>query len=100
MRSLLEWLLLAVGVGAELICCAGLLLARDTFDRLHYVAAANLAGPPPIAAAVIIEEGFNQAGVNALLVAVLLFLLSPLLTVETARAARVVDFGDVEAEDS
>lgn len=96
-RSLVEWVLLASGVGLELACCAGLALARDALDRVHYASAATVSGPPLIAAAVLVREGLTQPTVNALLVAVLLFVLGPVLAIETARAARIRAFGQVEA---
>ena len=33
--------LLGLGVAAELLCVAGVLVMRTTFDRLHYVGAAT-----------------------------------------------------------
>jgi multisubunit Na+/H+ antiporter MnhG subunit len=54
---------------------------------------------PPllIAAAVLVEEGWTQPGINALVVAVALFLINPVLALATARAARARRFGQVEA---
>ncbi len=92
-REVAVWALLAVGVGVELVCVLGLLAARDVFDRLHYAAAATSAGPPPIAAAVVVRESFTQPSLNAVLVAAVLVLLGPLLTIATARAARLDRFG-------
>jgi multisubunit Na+/H+ antiporter MnhG subunit len=91
-----EWTLLALGVGIELVCAVGLLLARDVFDRLHYVAGAAAAGPLPIAAAVVVKEAFSQPALDAVLVAVMLVVLGPILTIATARALRLERFGSLE----
>jgi multisubunit Na+/H+ antiporter MnhG subunit len=87
-RHLAVDVLLALGVAGELLCCLGLVLARNAFDRLHYAAAATTVPPLLIAAAVLVEESFTQPGLSALIVALLLFLLNPAVVVATARAGR------------
>jgi len=86
--SAVEWLLLAVAVLAELGCVLGVVLARDTLDRLHFTAAGSVAGALPVALAVLVRESFTQPGVNALVIAAALAVLGPLLAIETARAIR------------
>jgi monovalent cation/proton antiporter MnhG/PhaG subunit len=81
--------LLALGVAAELLCCLGVLLMRNAYARLHYSAAASTLGPLLIASAIVVEERLTNPGVKALLVAGFLFCLNPVLTIATARAARV-----------
>ena len=80
--------LLALGVGAELLCCVGLVAARDALDRLHYSAAATTVGPVLIGAAILVEESFSAAGIATIITVAALFLLNPALTIATARAAR------------
>jgi monovalent cation/proton antiporter MnhG/PhaG subunit len=89
--------LVAAGVLGELLCCLGLVLVRNVFDRLHYSMASTTVPPFLIAAAVIVEEDWAQPGINALLIAVVLFLINPVLATATARAARARRFGQVEA---
>jgi monovalent cation/proton antiporter MnhG/PhaG subunit len=89
--------LVAAGVAGELLCCLGLLLMRNVFDRLHYAMASTTLPPFLLAAAVVVEEDWTQPGINALLVAVALFVINPVLATATARAARVRRFGQVEA---
>jgi monovalent cation/proton antiporter MnhG/PhaG subunit len=89
--------LVAAGVIGELLCCLGLLLMRNVFDRLHYVMASTTVPPFLIAAAVVVDEDWTQPGINALLIAVALFLINPVLATATARAARARRFGKVEA---
>lgn len=80
--------LVALGVGAELLCCAGLVVMRDVYDRLHYAMAATTVPPFLLAAAVIVEEDWTQPGINALVVAVALFVLNPVLAHAVARVAQ------------
>jgi len=89
--------LVAVGVAAELSCCLGLLLMRDAFDRLHYVAAGTTLPPVAIAVGVLVEEGLNSSSINALVVAAVLLLANPLLVHATARAIRIRKLGSLAA---
>jgi monovalent cation/proton antiporter MnhG/PhaG subunit len=98
-RQHVEHVLLAAGVGLELLCCVGVLVVRDVFDRLHYAMAATTLGPILIATAIVVHESVKQPGINAILVAALLFLLSPVVATATARAARARRLGRIEASD-
>ena len=76
-------------VATELVCCIGIVVARDVFARLHYSAAAGTLGPILVAVAIAVEEGVRSvAAAAALVVAVFLLLGSPAVTIATARAAR------------
>jgi monovalent cation/proton antiporter MnhG/PhaG subunit len=87
-HELVLWVLVVGGVAGELLCCVGLVVMRNVYDRLHYAMAATTVPPVFIAAAVIVEEGWTQPGINALVVALTLFLINPVLAHATARAAR------------
>jgi multisubunit Na+/H+ antiporter MnhG subunit len=87
-RELAVDVLVALGVAGELVCCIGLVFARDAFDRLHFVSAATTVPSFLIAAAVLVEESFTSAGLDALVVALLLLLAGPALVIATARAGR------------
>ena len=80
--------LLAVGVLAELLCVAGVLMMRTTYDRLHYAAAATSVPGFLVLAAVLVREHLSSGGLDAIAAVVLLFLLNPALVIATARAAR------------
>ncbi len=88
MRQATVEVLVGLGVAGELLCCLGLVAMRDVFDRLHYAMAATTVPPSLIAAAVVVEEGWNASAVNALAVAAFLFVLNPVAAIATARAAR------------
>ncbi|TML05924.1 MAG: monovalent cation/H(+) antiporter subunit G [Actinobacteria bacterium] len=80
--------LVGAAVAGELLCCIGLVVMRDVYDRLHYAMAASAVPPFLVAAAVLVEEDWTQPGINALLIAVALFFVCPVLAHATARVAR------------
>jgi monovalent cation/proton antiporter MnhG/PhaG subunit len=90
-RDLFVDVLLAVGVGAELICCVGVLLMRNAFDRLHYSSAATTIGPVLIGAAVFVRESVSAGGLETIAVVSLLLLLNPVVEIATARAAHRIE---------
>jgi monovalent cation/proton antiporter MnhG/PhaG subunit len=92
--------LVGAGVAGELLCCLGLVVMRDVFDRIHFAMASTTLPPFLIAAAVIVEEDWTQPGINALLVAGVLFLFNPVVAHATARAARARRFGRVDATEA
>ncbi len=88
--------LLALGVAGELLCVAGVLLMRTTYDRLHYAAATTTVPAFLVLAAVLVQEHFSASGLDALVAVVLLFVINPALVITTARAARRLE--DTEAD--
>lgn len=79
-------LLLGAGVAVELACCLGVLLMRDAHDKLHFIGPAAILGPVAIATAIVLRESLSQAGVKAIVTALLLVIANPVLTHATARA--------------
>jgi multisubunit Na+/H+ antiporter MnhG subunit len=77
-----------LGVLGELLCCVGLVVVRDVYDRLHYAMATATVPPFLIAAAVIVEEGWTQPGINAVLIAIVMLVGGGAVAHATARAAR------------
>jgi len=92
-RDLIVDVLLTLGVGAQLICCVGVLAMRNAFDRLHYASAATTLGPLLIGAAVLVRESVSAGGLQAIATVAVLFLLNPVVQIATARAARRVEEG-------
>jgi multisubunit Na+/H+ antiporter MnhG subunit len=77
--------LVSLAVALELACCLGLVLARDGFDRLHFVSAGSTVPPLLLAVAVIVDEGaLDQASLAAIAVALLLLVVNPVLVHATA----------------
>jgi multicomponent Na+:H+ antiporter subunit G len=91
-RHVIEYVLLAAGVGIELLCAIGVLAMSNVYDRLHYVGAASF-GVLLVALAVTVRESFSLIADKALLAAVFLLVTSPVMAHVTARAARVREFG-------
>ena len=89
--------LLALGVAAELLCVAGVLVMRTTFDRLHYAAASTTVPAFLILAAALVREHLTSGGIEAIAAVALLFLLNPALVIATARAAHRADDPDFDA---
>lgn len=87
-------ILLAVGVGATLICCAGILVMRSTYDRLHYASAIGTVGPLAVLVAVGVEEGLSSGLLKALVAVGAVAVTGPVLTHAIARAARILEGGD------
>jgi multisubunit Na+/H+ antiporter MnhG subunit len=76
-------------VAAELVCCIGIVAARNVLARLHYSAAAGTLGPILVAIAIAVAEGVRSvAAAAALVIAAFLLLGTPAVTIATARAAR------------
>ena len=88
------WALVALGVGIQLASILGVLVARGVFNRLHFTGPAAMVAPAPIAAALVLANNLGQVGVKALLVALTLFVLNPVLVHATARAVRIREFGE------
>jgi multisubunit Na+/H+ antiporter MnhG subunit len=83
--------LLGLGVVLELLCVAGVVVMRTTFDRLHYVAAAGTVPPFLFLAAVLVREHLSAGGLQAIAAVGLMFLLNPVLVTATARAAQRIE---------
>jgi monovalent cation/proton antiporter MnhG/PhaG subunit len=88
-HDLVLGVLLGVAVGCELLCCLGLVVMRGVYDRLHYASAASTVPPFLLAAAVLVEEGWTQPGINAVVIVTVMFLTNPVLAHAIARVARV-----------
>ena len=93
-RHLAVDVLVALGVGGELVCCLGLVLARDAFDRLHYAAAATSVPAFLVLAATLVREHVTVGGLEAIAAVGLLFLLNPAVVLATAMATRRIDEGE------
>jgi multisubunit Na+/H+ antiporter MnhG subunit len=93
MRDVVVGVLLAVGVASVLLSCAGLVAARESWDKLNYTGPATVIGPVAIAVAVLVEEPLSSAGVKAAFVAIVMLVTGPALLHATARAARIREHG-------
>jgi multicomponent Na+:H+ antiporter subunit G len=89
--------LLTLGVATTLLCCFGILVMRDAYDRLHFLSGIGTLGPVAIVAAVIVEEGLSSGGLKALVVLATLLITGPVMTHAIARAARIRERGHTRA---
>ena len=83
--------LLGLGVAGELLCVAGVLVMRTTFDRLHYAAAATTVPAFLVLAATLVREQVTAGGLEAIAAVGLLFIFNPAVVIATAMAARRTD---------
>lgn len=84
-------ILLGLGVAGELLCVAGVLLMRTTFDRLHFAAATTTVPAFLVLAATLVREHVTAGGLEAIAAVGLLFLLNPAVVLATAMALRRID---------
>jgi monovalent cation/proton antiporter MnhG/PhaG subunit len=81
--------LLVMGIAGCALTALGLLVSGDAYDQIHYLAPASLLGSVAIPLAVLLHEGWWQAGLKALAIGMILVLSNPVLSHATARAARI-----------
>jgi multisubunit Na+/H+ antiporter MnhG subunit len=79
--------LLVVVLGAATLSSLGVLTARDTLDRLHYVGPAAMLGGVAVVGAVVAETGFGLIALRAALAVGILQVAAAVTTHATARAA-------------
>ncbi len=89
-------ILLGIGVITVVASAIGVLLGRDFYERLQYMSPASSLGIGAIAAAVVVKESVNQAGIKAMIIAVVVFFTNSLLAHVTARAGRVRQYGKLD----
>ncbi len=85
--------LLALCVLSTAICCLALILVKDVFNRMHYLAPVTSFSVLALLAAVALQNGWSQGTIKTILILLVLFLVNAVLTHATARAARVRQFG-------
>ncbi len=88
--------LLAIVVLSAAISAIGVLLAKDFYERLHYLSIVATVGVWSLAAAVLVKESIDQAGIKAVLIAAVVFLMNSVLTHATARAGRTRQYGSLD----
>jgi monovalent cation/proton antiporter MnhG/PhaG subunit len=96
-REIIAAVLLWFVVSTELLCCAGVAVTKNVFDRLHFTSAANIVGPMGIAAAIVVDGSSMQAATKAVVIALVLLVSSPVVTHVIARAARIRETGELKA---
>ena len=96
-RHVLVGVLLAAAVAVQWLCCLGVLRMRGAYNRLHFLGPASLLGPGLIAGAVLVDGASAEGSVKAVLLAVILLTMGPVVSHALARAARVRETGSTAA---
>jgi monovalent cation/proton antiporter MnhG/PhaG subunit len=91
--TLVVEVMLGIAVITGLLCCLGIVIMPDFYERLHYMASVTTVSALCILVAVIIEKGWGQATIKTVLVCIVLLLINAVLTHATARACRVRALG-------
>jgi monovalent cation/proton antiporter MnhG/PhaG subunit len=84
--------LLALGVAVVLFSALGVALMRSVFDQAHFVTPAATVGLACVTAAVLVQEAFSSAGIQMLLITLVLFVTGPVVTHATLRVAHTREY--------
>jgi multisubunit Na+/H+ antiporter MnhG subunit len=93
-HAIIADVLLGLAAIVVLVSSAGILVMRDAYQRLHYVAPIAVVAPVIVALAVLVQSGWTENSGETWLG--LLFMLAggPFLAHATIRAARIRQTGD------
>jgi monovalent cation/proton antiporter MnhG/PhaG subunit len=81
-----EVALLAFAALSAALTAIGVLVAKDSYERLQFMGPTATLGVWTVAAAVLVREGLNEAGAKAVLIAVIISVMNAVLSHATARA--------------
>ncbi|MCX7957238.1 MAG: monovalent cation/H(+) antiporter subunit G [Endomicrobia bacterium] len=87
MNEIIGFILIAIGIVADLIGCIGLVRFPDIYTRLQASTKCVTLGTCGIFFGVFVIYGFTSLGLKSLLVVVFVFLTSPVSSHALARAA-------------
>ncbi len=93
-REIIVYLLLGLAVLIVLVSSAGILIMRDSYQKLHYVTPVAVVAPVVVAVAILIQSGFTENSVMTWLALAFMIGGGPVLTHATIRAARIRAEGD------
>ena len=89
MRDTVAFVLLGLGLAVIVASCVAMAVLGDPLDRLHVVTPASTLGVGGVCAAVVVYSGLNASGTSAILLGVVVFGTSPLLSHACARSIEV-----------
>ena len=90
-REVIAYVLLGAGVLLLVACSAGLVVLRDTYQRIHLLTPAGTLAPLLIALSIGVKEGLAVATEKSLLIWLILLLAGPVLGHAIARAQNDLD---------
>ncbi|MGH9068181.1 MAG: cation:proton antiporter [Acidimicrobiales bacterium] len=86
--------LLGLAVAVVLASSVGVLVMRDTYQKLHFVGPAAVVAPVLVALAVLVHQGYSQNTTETWLTLLFVVIAGPVLAHATARAAHIREHGD------
>lgn len=92
--SILSDVLLGLAVLLVLACSLGVLVMRDTYQRLHFVGPISLVAPLLVGLAVTVTSGWHEATAESWLAIGIVVVSAPFLAHASMRAARLHAEGD------
>ncbi|MFL5895711.1 MAG: monovalent cation/H(+) antiporter subunit G [Thermoleophilaceae bacterium] len=92
-RSVAAVVLLCGGGALCMIATLGVVVMRDWQDRAHYVGLSGF-GVALIGASILVRESFSVIGDKALLTAVIVVFVGPVVVHTTFRSGRIRTLGD------
>jgi multisubunit Na+/H+ antiporter MnhG subunit len=99
-KDIFSDILLGLAVLIVLASSVGVLVMRDAYQKLHFVAPAGLVAPALVALAVMVQHGVYEMTGEAFLALFFMILAGPFLSHATIRAIRVRETGDWRQERS
>jgi multisubunit Na+/H+ antiporter MnhG subunit len=88
-HPIITGVLLGLAVAIAIVCCVGMAVMRDAFQRIHFSAPVVAFSSLFIIIAVWVEETDPQARVKTIMIGGLLLGLNAVLTHATAKAVRI-----------
>ncbi len=93
-RQITADVFLGLAAAVVIVSSVGVLVMRDTYQKLHFVSPAALVSPVLVTAAVWLHAGNTATTLEAMLALVFVIIAGPFLGHATIRAARIRDTGD------
>jgi multisubunit Na+/H+ antiporter MnhG subunit len=93
-RTVLADILLALAAAVVLASAIGLLVMRDTYQKLHFVTPVAVVAPLAVGLAVLVRSGWSVNSSLTWLALLFVVIAGPYLSHATIRAARIRDAGD------
>ena len=93
-QAIVADVLLGLAVLLVLVSSAGILVMRDTYQKLHFLTPLALIAPLTVGLAVLVRSGWSENSSETWLALLFVAAGSPFLTHATIRATRIREKGD------
>ena len=88
-RDVVAIVLLSLGVISYGMSVLGQFVSRNAYDRLHAAGIGNVITTVFVVAAIVVEKLVSNAGIKALLIGLVFWIASPIVSHVTARSEHV-----------